>query len=60
VGQAEPAATTEDEAFEPIGVPAVEDETDDVAEGSVPEPAPAQLRRDSGDRSLRELFWGED
>ena len=60
VGEAEPVATTEDEAFAPISVPAGEDEANDVAEGSVPEPAPAQLRRDSGDRSLRELFWGED
>ena len=58
--EAEPAATTEDEAFAPVSVPAGEDEANDVAEGSVPEPAPAQLRRDSGDRSLRELFWGED
>ena len=60
VDEVEPAATTEDEAFAPVSVPAGEDEADDVAEGSVPEPAPAQLRRDSGDRSLRELFWGED
>ena len=60
VDEAEPAATTEDEAFAPVSVPAGEDEANDVAEGSVPEPAPAQLRRDSGDRSLRELFWGED
>jgi DivIVA domain-containing protein len=60
VDEAEPAATSEDEAFAPVSVPAGEDEANDVAEGSVPEPAPAQLRRDSGDRSLRELFWGED
>ncbi len=47
-------ATTAEEAFAPITVPdAQEEEPRD-------DPAPAQLRRDSGERSLRELFWGED
>lgn len=49
----EPSTTTE-EAFEPITVPEAQDEE------PRDEPAPAQLRRDSGERSLRELFWGED
>jgi hypothetical protein len=55
--EAEPGEPTTEEAFAPISVPAAEDE------GSEAEPVPAapvQLRRDSGDRSLRELFWGED
>ena len=48
-----------EEAFAPIEVP----ESDEVTAG-VPDPASeptaAKLRRDSGERSLRELFWGED
>jgi len=56
---ATPAATTAEEAFAPISVPAAEDGAEEDA-GTAPEPAPAQVRRDSGDRSLRELFWGED
>lgn len=47
---------TAEEAFAPISVP----EADGADVGTEPEPAPAQLRRDSGERSLRELFWGED
>lgn len=51
---ADEPSTTPEEAFAPITVPeAQDDEPRD-------EPAPAQLRRDSGERSLRELFWGED
>ncbi|HSD49620.1 MAG TPA: DivIVA domain-containing protein [Actinomycetota bacterium] len=60
--EAEPepeASTTTEEAFAPITVPAAEDEGSETEE-PVPEPAPAQLRTDSGERSLRELFWGED
>lgn len=60
--EAEPepqASTTTEEAFAPITVPAAEDEGSETDE-PVPEPAPAQLRTDSGERSLRELFWGED
>jgi DivIVA domain-containing protein len=53
----EPQATSAEEAFAPISVPAAEEDEADVP---VPEGAPVQLRRDSGDRSLRELFWGED
>jgi len=53
-------ASTE-EAFAPISVPAAEDETEGSDESvALPEPAPAQLRTESGERSLRELFWGED
>lgn len=55
----ESEATTTEEAFAPISVPAAEDEGASADE-PVAEPAPVQLRRDSGDRSLRELFWGED
>lgn len=60
--EAEPeprASTTTEEAFAPISVPAAEDEASETEEPT-PEPAPAQLRTDSGERSLRELFWGED
>jgi DivIVA domain-containing protein len=60
VGNADAQAvtpTTEEEAFAPIAVPEAVGEDKARPE---PEPAPAQLRRDSGERSLRELFWGED
>lgn len=53
----EPPGPTAEEAFAPISVP--EGEQGSPAE-ETPEPAPAELRRDSGERSLRELFWGED
>ncbi|HEU4356208.1 MAG TPA: DivIVA domain-containing protein [Actinomycetota bacterium] len=53
------APTTAEEAFAPISVPAAEDAGSEADE-PLPEPAPARLRTDSGDRSLRELFWGED
>ncbi len=49
-------ATSQEDAFAPITVPDAQDEE----QGPEEEPAPAQLRRDSGERSLRELFWGED
>jgi DivIVA domain-containing protein len=56
--------TTEEEAFAPITVPDAEGApgAPDVGgrDPSAPEPTPAKLRTDSGDRSLRELFWGED
>jgi DivIVA domain-containing protein len=55
----EPEPTTEEEAFAPISVPPAEGAEADADE-PVPEPAQVQLRRDSGERSLRELFWGED
>ena len=51
------SSTTAEEAFAPISVP--EAEGDEEPKPEV-EPAPIQLRRDSGERSLRELFWGED
>ncbi len=57
------APATTDDAFAPISVPAAEEGTGgatDEDDKVVPEPAPAQLRRDSGEHSLRELFWGED
>ena len=57
--ESESESTTTEEAFAPISVPAAEDEGASADE-PVAEPAPVQLRRDSGDRSLRELFWGED
>lgn len=57
--ETESESTTTEEAFAPISVPAAEDEGASADE-PVAEPAPVQLRRDSGDRSLRELFWGED
>lgn len=62
-----PSATEQDaeaqaeEAFAPITVPGAQDEASDAASPEPePEPAASQLRRESGDRSLRELFWGED
>lgn len=55
----EPEPTTEEEAFAPISVPPAEG-AEAEADEPVPEPAQVQLRRDSGERSLRELFWGED
>jgi DivIVA domain-containing protein len=58
---------TVEEAFAPISVPEAEQgRSGDERGGSEEdrpgeaEPAPAKLRRDSGERSLRELFWGED
>ena len=59
----EPLATTAEDAFAPISVPAADDASGEgAAENDRPssDPAPAQLRQDSGERSLRELFWGED
>lgn len=56
-------AANAEEAFAPITVPAAEGEGEapaDDAAAPAPAPAPARLRTDSGDRSLRELFWGED
>lgn len=47
------------DAFAPIEPPD-SPEVADAEQDPVSEPAAAQLRRDSGDRSLRELFWGED
>lgn len=52
-------AITAEEAFAPISVPAAGDEGTEVDE-SIPEPAPVQVSKDTGERSLRELFWGED
>jgi DivIVA domain-containing protein len=52
------ANTTEEEAFAPITVPG-----SDGSASSGTEEAPsvqATVRPDSGERSLRELFWGED
>lgn len=67
VVESEPAqgsgGASAEEAFAPITVPAAEGEAEvpaDDAEAAVPEPTPALLRTDSGERSLRELFWGED
>lgn len=57
------AGASAEEAFAPITVPAAEEEAEvsaDDAGEPVPEPTPARLRTDSGERSLRELFWGED
>ncbi len=51
------SSTTAEDAFAPISVPEAEG---DEAPKPPAEPAPVQLRRDSGERSLRELFWGED
>lgn len=45
-----------EEAFAPIGVPGGEE----PASGGGEAPPPGELRRDSGERSLRELFFGED
>ncbi|GBC87687.1 Cell cycle protein GpsB [bacterium HR12] len=45
-----------EEAFAPIGVPGGEEPTPEVGE----DPRRNDLRRDSGERSLRELFFGED
>jgi DivIVA domain-containing protein len=55
---AEPDASgpSEEDAFAPITVPEAEDDGAEAEEGA----AATQLRRDSGERSLRELFWGED
>ncbi|MGZ8637657.1 MAG: DivIVA domain-containing protein [Actinomycetota bacterium] len=56
-------ATTAEDASAPISVPAADDATDEGTAGDdrpIAEPAPVQLRRDSGEHSLRELFWGED
>jgi DivIVA domain-containing protein len=59
-----PDAEASDDAFAPIRVPASEETTTEAESGAdpaeTPTPAPAGLRRDSGERSLRELFWGED
>lgn len=52
-----PSGPTAEEAFAPIAVPEAGRESPEEAEA---EPARAELRRDSGERSLRELFWGED
>jgi DivIVA domain-containing protein len=65
VAEAEPAeaAPAADEVFAPIRVPegAGSDDADEGTEELEDATArPAQLRRDSGERSLRELFWGED
>ena len=51
----EQPATSEEEAFAPISVPEAEG-----GEEPIPAAKQGQLRRDSGERSLRELFWGED
>ncbi len=62
--EAEPdaPATTAEEAFAPISVPegegAAQQEPEPDREPT--RPAAARLRTDSGERSLRELFWGED
>lgn len=48
-----------EEAYAPIELPD-SPEVADAEPEPASEPAAAQLRRDSGDRSLRELFWGED
>lgn len=55
----EDAPGVEDEVFAPISVP---DSPDDAVreEPATAPAAPAKLRQDSGERSLRELFWGED
>jgi DivIVA domain-containing protein len=57
------AGASAEEAFAPITVPAAEGEAEvpaDDAGTTLPEPTPVRLRTDSGERSLRELFWGED
>jgi colicin import membrane protein len=51
---------TAEEAFAPISVPEAEQDRGEGEAWSEPSPASAELRRDSGERSLRELFWGED
>jgi DivIVA domain-containing protein len=58
----ESVGASPEEAFAPITVPAAEGEAEDPTDdaGALPEPTPARLRTDSGERSLRELFWGED
>ena len=59
VGAEGGTATTASEAFAPIEVPGSDEVTAEEPDPTS-EPAAAQLRRDSGERSLRELFWGED
>jgi DivIVA domain-containing protein len=54
-----PDAGASDDAFAPIRVPTSE-ETTEAESAETPTPTPAGVRRDSGERSLRELFWGED
>lgn len=67
-GTAEPAPTagtaptaepTAEEAFAPITLPE-EGGGGERERSQGQEPAPAEFQRDSGERSLRELFWGAD
>ena len=56
-----PVGSTVEDAFAPISVPMAEGATNEgIEEHDRPIPEPAPLRQDSGERSLRELFWGED
>ncbi len=59
VTASEDAATVQDEVFAPISVPDSPDDAVREEPATAPAP-PATLRQDSGERSLRELFWGED
>lgn len=55
------SAPTAQEAFAPITLPEEGGaEEQERSQGPASTPAPAELQRDSGERSLRELFWGTD